>query len=319
MTAEGEIHARTFSKMEISIMKMNVYLVLILIGVIVCIPSAEANENDFPNLSISATYIFSLDLDGNCELYTIVRIKNLDDDYIWKENQYLRIPIVITSFSEERPNVTSVTFLDSEVYYKVANYEVFPLEDHTYIHAYYIEFYPPTTGVFNKEKIATLRTINKFNGSSSKVKDYNKFILQSWILPKGIPTFKEYTDFIIRVNLPNDPYYWTEVLDTMPKYNYRSTFGRGESLEWWYSGTENRTDLILIDYRIHSDPLKQEIDRATQQSLNISEKSYNISVISKDISNKSYLISILAFGLGIIALRREIHIIVQILQNKMKK
>jgi len=297
-------------------MKMKLYIVLILIGIISCIPTAEAIENDFPNLSTSSTYIFSLDLDGNCELYTIVRIKNLDDDYIWKENHYLRIPIIITSFSEERPNVTSVTFLDSEIYYKIVDYEVFPQEDHTYIHAYYIEFYPPATGVFNKDKIATLRTINKFNGSSSKVKDYNKFILQSWILPRDIPTFKEYTDFIIRVNLPNDPYYWTEVLDTMPKYNHRSPYGRGESLEWWYNGTNKRTDLIIIDYRIHSDPLKLEIDSATQQSLNISQESYNISIISKDISKKSYWISILAFLLGIIALKSEIYKVVIIFKNK---
>ena len=108
-------------------------------------------------------------------------------------------------------------------------------------------------------------------------------------------------------------------MDAVPKWNYRGPFGRGESLEWWYDDdSDNMTDTIIVSYIVHSDPLKQEIDEATQESLNISEKSYNISVTSKDISKKSYWISILAFFLGIIALKSEIYKIVIILQNIMK-
>lgn len=250
---------------------ISLYFIIFFTINILISPSARAQENDFPNLSISSTYTFSLDLDGNCELYTIIRIKNLDDDFLWKQNKFLQIPIVVTSFSKEQPNLTFLTLSDSSINYSIVNYEVFTLNDNTYVHAFNIKFFP-SEAIFEKEKKATLRAKIKIKGMSSTVEDYNKLILQSWILPKDIPIFKEYSSFIVRVNLPNNPYYWTEILDATPKYDYRSVFGRGESIEWWYNGTETRTDLILIDYRIHYDPLKKDLDNATITSLDYAEK-----------------------------------------------
>lgn len=252
-------------------------------------PSAKAQENYIPNLSTSSTYSFNLDSDGNCVLNIIMRFKNLDDDLFF--NASVGIPINVTSFSKEQPNVTSFVFGELPMNGRVIDYKVISFEDNSYLHSFNLE----SDRVYfrwNKYGIVTLRAKIKINGASSKDNGYYKFALRSWILPRDIPYFEEYSDFIVRVNLPNDPYNWTENLDTIPKYDYRSVYGRGESMEWWYDGTETHTDSIYIDYRIHPDPLKKALDNATVSSLKYAEKAEYLGNIALLIAIISLIISI---------------------------
>lgn len=249
---------------------INSYFILFSALVLLMAPSANGQENYIPNLSSSSTYSFNLDSDGNCVLYIIMRIKNIDDNLFFY-NTSIGIPINITSFSKEQPNVTSVVFGELPLNYSVNDYEVTSFEDNSYLHSFILE-YDQVSFKFNKYGIVTLRAKIKIHGASSNDNGYYKFALRSWDLPRDLPYFKEYSDFIVRVNLPNDPYFWAENLDTIPKYDYRSIFGRGESMEWWYDGTETHTDSIYIDYLIHPDPLKKALDNATVSSLKYAEK-----------------------------------------------
>ena len=282
-----------------------VCLSLLLVGVALITSSSGAKDSDFPNLSTSSTFIYSLDVDGNCEVYTINRFENIDKDYNWTQKYGLGIPIAASSFLDEQPNVTMATLGDIDVYYDVYDYINVIQPDQSYIHRYKISLYPPSTYYFHKKYTITIRTKSIINESSSRVHDYYKFTIPKHQIQKDSPPFKYHKDFVIKVNLPNDPYYWSEVLDTIPKYDYRTSFGRGKSLEWWYKETDSVTGTIFIDYRIHPDPLKQELDNISRQSRDISERSLHI----------SYIALFITFALGITAVREDLKKSVQALQN----
>lgn len=250
------------------------FFILILLGIILITQTVQAKSDDFPNISISVTYTFSLDSDGNAELDTIIRIKNLEHDFFWAPNETLQFPIVMTSYSKEQPKLTMFTFGEDVPNYNITEYQIHHKKNEdTYTHAFYIDFSPKPSGIFTKGATATLRIKLRIKKLAKKVGDSDyRVTLQSWMLPKNLPIFKEYTDVLIKVNLPNDPYYWDEILDAKPKYDYRTTFGRGESVEWWYKEDKDRTDLIFIDYRIHPDPLKKDLDNATITSLDYAER-----------------------------------------------
>lgn len=84
-----------------------VFFALLLAGVIFGTQSSQATVS-FPNTAIFASYTFSLDLEGNGELVTIIRYGNLDDDFEWRPDTPLEIPMQITSFSKEKPNLMEV-------------------------------------------------------------------------------------------------------------------------------------------------------------------------------------------------------------------
>lgn len=274
---------------------VSVCLALFLVVAILITPSSGAEDIGFPNISTSLTHIYFLDVNGNCELYTIITIRNLDHDYSWEPDRCISVPIPIRLFSGEQPNVTMVTFGDVDTKYEIIEHGSTPQSDQTYTYEYHIAVCPPVTFTFHKNDTVTIGTKNRIDNVSSKVTDYNKFRLPGQLIPKDTP-FKDVDDFIVRVNLPNNPYYWSEVLHTTPNFDYRTSFGRGESLEWWYNKTDSETDPICIYYRIHADPLKKELDKATQES--------------RDISRISLGLGIIAFILGIISMipmRKDIY------------
>jgi len=254
---------------------------------------------DFPNLSISSTCIYSLDVDGTCELYYITTYSNIDRDYEWSSSSHLIGPflIIIKSFSDERPNVTSVIFDDVVAIYIDEWFAPELQNDQTYKHSGYIAFAPPNDFTFYEGSSVTIRMKIEINNASSEVNDYCKFpIIYQDLVPNTLAPIKNAENFVVRVNLPNDDYYWSEVLHTTPKYDYRTPFGRGESLEWLYGSTDRRTNNTTIDYRIHPDPLKQELDSVSRQSLDYSEKSLCISYIALSIT----------IFLGGIAIRKDL-------------
>lgn len=271
-----------------------VFFALLLAWVIFGNQSARATVN-FPNTSIFATNTFSLDLDGNGELVTIMRYQNLDNDFELNSSTTLDIPIRITSFSEEELNLTACRFGDNAIIEcSIRNYTISPRQsDSTYIHEYVIELsYKNARGYnFLNNQIITIRITTKIDGISSDMGNYSKFIYN--ILPI---TNKNVQSYIIRVNLPNDPYYWTEILDTYPTYEYRGSFGNGQSVEWRYAKNSNIFSPILIDYRVHPDPIRKELD---------------------DLSVRSYFITVIAFVLGIIAIRKDIKELWQWLKQKL--
>jgi hypothetical protein len=89
-------------------------------------------------------------------------------------------------------------------------------------------------------------------------------------MPKKYPPFIE--SFILKVNLPNDPYYWEEILDTFPKDDYRASFGRGYTAEWWFKAGSSYTSPIIIDYKIHPDTIRRDLDNSTMTSLEYAKK-----------------------------------------------
>lgn len=242
---------------------------IFMVVVILITPSIGEENYGFPNCSISSTYIYNLNLDGDYELYTIDRIKNIDYDYIWIWNAGLKFPMHVSTFySDEQPNVTMVTIGDVYADYTIEDYKRKSFAN-TYVHEYSINVHPPySSGIgFDKDSTITIITKSEVSGTTLKLGDSQNFVVASYPLPKDIRPFKEFKTLIIRVNLPNNPYYWTETLDAVPRWNYRGPFGRGESLEWWYDGdSDNMTDTIIVSYSVHSDPLKKSLDKATENS-----------------------------------------------------
>lgn len=283
---------------------------IFMVVVILITPSIGEENCGFPNCSISSTHIYNLNLDGDYELYTIDRIKNIDYDYIWIWNEGLKIPMHVSTFySDEQPNVTMVTIGDVHADYTIEDYKRKSFAN-TYVHEYCINVRPPyPSGIgFNKDSTITIITKSEVSGTTLKLGDSQNFVVASYPLPKEIRPFKEFKTLIVRVNLPNDPYYWTETLDTAPKGDYRSPFGRGESLEWWYDGDGdgnggNMTDTIIVSYRVHPDPLRKSLDEATKES----EKSGKISVG----------LGVLSIGLGVLSI--AIVIILEVVTPKFKK
>jgi hypothetical protein len=221
-----------------------------------------------------------LDVNGNGELVTIMNYRNLDGDFMWFPSTMLKIPIRITSFSKEKANLTELSFGDNHMFnYSISNYTISPEDDYSsYIHEYVIEVSPRTSRpiTISKNSAYSLRTITKINGISTNMGAYNKFIFNLYN--------KKFQSYIIRVILPNDPYYWDEILYTDPIYHYRTSFGNGESIEWQFDENINRNN-IYIDYSIHPDELKKEID---------------------DIAEKAFVISWISLVLGIIAIKEDL-------------
>lgn len=264
-----------------------VFFALLLAWVIFGTQSAQATAI-FPNTDTYTTYTFSLDMEGNGELVTMTNYVNVDDNFEWRSDTPLEIPIQITTFSKEKANLTEVSVGDNYNYNSsIRNYTISPLQsDSTYIHEYVIEVSPKSSvSPFLKNQILSISTKTKINQISSKVKNYNKFV---YYIPKNFQYFPNSSfiqSFIIRVNLPNDPYYWEEILDTFPKYDYRTSFGRGESVEWYYKPNSNYLSPIIINFKIHPDPIKKDLD---------------------DLSVRSFWITVVALVLGIIAIRKDI-------------
>ena len=256
-------------------MKIKKYFPLILIIVIISITQiAKANENSFPNVSISAMYTYSIDLNGDCILINTISLENLEDNFTWQPNIVMTIPIKVTSFSKEPPNVTEVSIGDNykDINYEVDQYYLIPRSDSTYIHEYPVKIFPNGTFNFLSGHLITIRIKSNIKKISMDAGDYHKFIIYDMPLSTDLPPFKEYKDFTIRVNLPNDPYYWDELISANPIYTYRTPYGRGESVEWIYKENEKKTDVITIYYRIHPDPIKEALDNATISSLEYAKK-----------------------------------------------
>ncbi len=278
--------------------ELYVFFALLLATVILGTQSAHATVN-FPNTSSFATHTFSLDLENNGELITVIRYQNLDDDFDWRSYTPLEIPMQITSFSNEKPTVTEVSLGDNydSINYSVRNYTVSSRQsDYTYIHEYVIELSPKSNVYFHflKYQLFTISIATKINQISSKVEgDYGKFY---YYMPKNFQPGTQ--SFIIRVNLPNDPYYWEEILDTLPNSDYRTSFGRGESVEWRYKADSPYLSPILIRYKIHPDQIKKDLD---------------------DLAVRSYLVTVFALVLGIIAIRKDIKDVWQRLKQKLTK
>lgn len=248
----------------------------------------------FPNFSTSVTFTYSLDANGNCEIFSIHRVENIDFNTTWTPQMSLSIPITAVSYSDEQPEVTMVKVGDVDFPYSVKEYKRKTLHgSDSFLHNFYIEVYPSSPQTLYKDNKVTIRTKSIINNSTLKYKDYNKFTIPGMYLPMGESPFEKIEHFIVRVNLPNDPYYMSEILDTSPPYDFRNSYGRGESLEWRYRGNENHTKQILIDYRIHPDPLKQELDKATKQSLYISNISLLIATVMGFVSILLGVLSIL--------------------------
>ncbi len=235
--------------------------------------SAQATVS-FPNTSSFTTHTFFLDSENNGELVTIIRYQIMDDDvFDWHSYTPLEIPMRITSFSNETPTLMEVSVGDNydSINYSIRNYTITPrLSDYTYVHEYVIEVSPKSNGYFplSKNRLFFVSIATKINQISSKVEgDYGKFY---YYMPKNFQPGTQ--SFIIRVNLPNDPYYWEEILDTFPKDDYRTSFGRGESVEWRYKADSSYSGPILIRYKIHPDPIKRDLDNATMNSLEYAKK-----------------------------------------------
>lgn len=254
---------------------LRVFFVLILAGVVLVLPSTAEVTSDWSkvNFSMSSTYIYSLDVEGNCNLTTYTYMTNIDEnyDFVWLptyDNSY-NVGIVVESYSNEIPTVTYVIVGDKEVNHTFANYSNNTInESKSYNHTYKIGVYPPGKLTFPRNAIFEIITNSRINCTASHITegDYYKISLPRYTFPKQ--TFHR-EDFIIKLNLPNDPYYWVETLHTKPNYKTRVPFGRGESLEWSYSGESGVTDYILCNYRIHSDPLRESLDEATTTSKNL--------------------------------------------------
>jgi hypothetical protein len=155
--------------------------------VIFCSQSAQATVN-FPNTSVFATNTFSIDLNGNGELINTIRYQNLDDNFDWYSYTPLEIPMQITSFSKEKPNLIEVSIGDnlSILNYFIRNYTVSPLQsDSTYIHEYVIDVYPKSGGYmpFLKNQLITIKTRTKVINYLQKM----EMIVSSYITcPKSI-------------------------------------------------------------------------------------------------------------------------------------
>ena len=279
---------------------VSVCLALFLVGAVLIAPLAGADDSNFPNVSTSSTFIYSLDLDGNCELFTIVTIENIDHNYTWTQDTSFNFPISIISFSDEQPTLTNVTIQNIDTKYNIVNYRVTRARDQ-YKQDYYVAVFPPFARAFNKNDIATITTKNRINNSSRKIGDFYRFIISDIAIGHS-------KNFVIKAILPNNPYYWVELLHTTEKFDYHISIGGGKSLEWYYKKGDSYTKFVMIDYKIHPDPLKQELDNATKQSRDISEQSLHISHIA-------LLISIV---LGLFSIRGDLNKIKPYL-NKMVK
>lgn len=253
---------------------------IFIIIVILITPPIKGEINVFPNFSFSETFIYQLDLDGNYELYTFTRFKNLDCDYNWTQNDVMSLPMYASTYSDEQPLVTMVTMGDIHANYTIRDYNAFLLPDKTYRHEYAIDFHPPYPIAFNKHDILTIRTKSRINNSTFSLGNSQNFVIPRLPLPVDLPQCEEFKSHITRVNLPNDPYYWAETLDTAPKEDYRSPFGRGESLEWWFDERDNETDYIIVSFRVHPDPLKKSLDEATKESEKSGKRSVGLGVLS---------------------------------------
>ena len=259
---------------------LHVFFAVLFLTIILCSQSTQATVN-FPNTSIFTTYAFSLDLDGNGELLTTTRYQYMDDNFDWYSNTQLEIPIQITSFSKEKPNLTEVSVGGNSLIfnYFIRNYTISTIQDDsTYIHKYSIEVLPKNSYYvsFFKDQLMTIKTRTEINQLSSKTGDYGKFVF--YFNPENFSPFIQ--SIIIKVNLPNDPYYWEEILDTHPKDDFRSSFGRGHTVEWWYKAGSNYRSPIIIDYKIHPDQTKRDLDKATKNSLMLGYFALLIALIS---------------------------------------
>lgn len=236
----------------------------------------EINKTIIPKISTSSSFLYSLDIDGNANLYTTSRIKNTGNDFIWSSDLSYGINYVISSFSDEKPIIKKVTFSNYDIKYNISNYKLIPQGDGTYLHAYLLGINPKSSFTFYKDGIFTVRITTEIPGLSRKVNDYNEIIIKGWEnIPEKIDEVPsthaiggdliqfDYTTEIIKVNLPNNPYYWVEVLDPYPPTCDYEDFGRGASLEWDYTSNVSKTELIMIDYITHYDSKKKDIDVIT--------------------------------------------------------
>jgi len=267
------------------------------------------NIKHFPNVSISSTCIYSLDLNCTCELYYIIVYENVDYDYQWKSGTQLPIfRIIVNSFSENQPNVMNVAFQDVDLDNFYKNYSKLESQnDQSYKYGCFIAFSPPKDFTFYKDDSVTITIKIEINNASLQVNDHSKYkfkiskishsIYGGFFPTENIESFKaienighvrsvetvenveKVDSFVVRVNLPNDNYFWTEVLHATPNYDYRIPFGRGESLEWVYDSTDKTEDTV-IEYRIHPDDLRKSLDEATENSERLGKKSVWLGVLS---------------------------------------
>ncbi len=253
----------------------------LLIFIILIIPEQSCADP----IDVSVTQVFNLDKDGNGEIISITKMYfNKTSD--WNENDILNIPILYDSYSLE--NFTVLNFSYNTYYERINNMpykktpQISPAGDVLYHNHYNTQYkIKYTNNLKENQNILNLLTKIKVNNLSHTSYDYRQFVMEKKDISNegGSPnlTFKS---FNIIVNLPNEPNYWSTLVDVSPRYNYRSISGRGETFEWNYNSLYNSTDFISLDYEIHRDVIKDDLDNATKISVEYAKRAEDLGKIA---------------------------------------
>jgi hypothetical protein len=252
----------------------------------------QKNTENFPNNSVRLHFVYSLDVNGSCDLSYFVSIVSETNASIWTpENPYNAI-IRLRSSSDEKARYQN--WGDERYFYP--DYEPVPYGDGTYFHTFCLACRPAETPKalpeYAKSSLTPFALKVEINNSCGKRGDLYTFFVPHYYVSDEIESV------MIRINLPNDPYNWSQSKYFSPQFNYSYPWGTGESYVWIFGNDCNITEPIEIFYEIQADPIKESIDNSTKNSEQLGIKANWLGWIAITISVVSVIISI---GLGLLS------------------
>lgn len=264
-------------------------------------------------LEITASLIYYINLDGSADATITLRYHNVNEndlklDYVWfgvnevatnitdiKVFTPGRKPLNRRIFSSGEECLENIKPLEYCYFVNTSSESEEEIESFTHI------FIIATNTILEPDTGAdiavsyTIENITRYSIVDSKVahipgKGFDAFkaiIIENGREEEISLKSKEYN---ILVNLPQDHYHYS-ILKAAPS-PYPDTFsrsGNAHTLSWNFEQIGNSTTPIWIYYNILEDPLKQELDKATMQSVKDGRRSLIISILA----------IIIAIGLGL--------------------
>lgn len=297
--------------MGIKIIFLNKLLFLILLFSFFLTPAmcALANEEYYEKSNWNSQYTisYSLNEDDSCEIIYFLKLSQFGNDDLNNNIFILRdgfnVTFLVKSATNSEPYDIHATWIDKELEIE-KNHYFEQMDDGRFLH--YINFEilskgiipsPPSGVKFEYDILISF----KMDNVSINLPDYKRVNIGP--LPHNDLTKSTNNEKItLQINLPNNPYVWSEVINVDPSISYATQRGNGESLVWIYDDENNYTGLTTINYKVKQDSLKISLDEATKQSLRI--------------SNISIWLGVIALLLGLISSKDELKKILILLKNK---
>lgn len=250
------------------------------------------------------TFIYSLNADDSCKILFFTTFSLLGDTTIKFDDLHVKFDLIASN--DSKPYDVHASILDTNLINETIH-NVHQIDKRTFRHVFDIKVFlkgilqPPPHEVATSDILISF----KLDNMSNDLIGYKRICIPSVSLSEasGSTDIEKVT---VQLNLPNDPYSWSETIHVEPPPSYIVPKGRGESLVWEYDpGKQNFTDAVTCYYKVQEDPLRKSLDEATKSSLLISKRSLGLGVI--------------AVILGIIAIIPFIQNIWQKLAQKRKK